>query len=265
MPTRLACLIAVCVLACQACVRIDRRSSNPVPGDLLAAVAGHWQGTWSSARIGSGGQSAGTLQLTVQQFGQHPVVQFTTDNPCLPPRSYLLSLEAGGLELRSGDILFLGSFGGEHRTLAGTYRCDTDDGDWQAVWVTAADPVGDVTGNWLGVFESQEPPVGGGIALRLEQFWEAGSLRVRGEVDFLGQSVGGSPSLMQVTDGRASWQDGRFQVRLVTDQQQEAILILMGDGPAGELLVQGQMLLGSPGGTRANGPWRATRIDDPGR
>lgn len=247
------CALLMPLLLLSGCFKIERQSSGtPVP--VTARLMGEWLGNWGSDG-GMDGATYGMLVLSVQTFQGRPVLRLESDNPCLLPQDYTLTMVDRHLELRgNGDAVFQADFAADLKSLTGSYSCGLDRGTWSASWVRELAPIGDVSGHWIGTFIATSPvQTTGVLQMDLLQQWVNGSLRVTGRLS--------SPSLPEelvVTNGDVVFDEGSFQLRLMTDTSAPFVM-MGGSGDAGTLVIdEGEIVLGVPPGTLVgSGTWRA--------
>jgi hypothetical protein len=248
------CASLVLPLLLCGCFKIEARSTAPTSSNVTEQLMGEWIGTWGSADVGT--QSTGVLTLSVQSFLGLPVLRLQSDNPCLLPQDYTLTMVDRHLELHgSDDAVFAADIAADLRSLEGTYSCTMGNGTWSASWVRDLGPVGDVTGHWLGAFAATSPIQATGVlSLDLQQQWVHGVLRVTGQLS--------SPSLpqpMAISNGDVVFDEGTFQLELTTDPTSAPFVMLSALGDSHSMLVHdGQVVIGIPPGTLlGSGTWRA--------
>ncbi|HZN37963.1 MAG TPA: hypothetical protein VFD82_04125 [Planctomycetota bacterium] len=199
------------------------RTGEQIPADL----EGVWQGSWQSQQA----SLSGTLTLQLQEWDNKAVVSVATDNPCVEPHDYDLSLLPGRIELRDdGELVFAAVFG-PGRTLTGTYVCHQDSGQWAAAWTEALPPIVDLSGTWLGSVAAAGFPV---VALSLElvQSVRHGSIVLDGLL-----TLPEIPGVQVLLTGGAVFRQGGFDMLLATSPTSNPSLVLTGFGSTEPLRV----------------------------
>ncbi|MFN6147077.1 MAG: hypothetical protein ACK5AL_12015 [Planctomycetota bacterium] len=203
MSSRRLLLLGPC-LWLSACGEI--RSTVPaVPSAVPAALVGEWSGAWTAA-AGDGG---GELALRVQEFAGQPVVQITTDLPCLAGPSFQLQLAAANFTVRVGEAVVLSGALTAPGELRGSFGCGAGDGAWQATRTRVLPAVADLTGRWTGTLFYDGLPAAP-FALDLRMALDSGVLRLDGDI-FV---EGSDPA--EVVGIASSFDDQGFVIQLTT-------------------------------------------------
>jgi len=202
------------------------------------AMEGEWTGAWSSAN----GSNTGSLNLRLQSYAGQAVVAVTINNPCVVPRTYQIFVTSTTIELHADGEVVLAAVLGDDRTMAGTYRCDQDEGLWQAVWQRDLPPVRDLSGLWEGTVSAAG--TGSGtvpLQLILHQSVRGGVVVVDGSLAL--------PGLLGVplgVTGSVRFRDGAFDFLLGTTSGVVPSVQLAGLGDAEELVIDDGLLLAPP-------------------
>jgi hypothetical protein len=208
--------LTACLAACG-----DLKVRSVAPTQTVPAVLeGLWLGTWQSAK----NQTAGLLEIRIQQFHGEAVVEILIDNPCLLPDDYELILTADGILLRLGGETVMQADLLEDGQLVGFYDCALDDGGWQAEWVEGLPSLLDLSGSWEGriyAIGQQEQP----IYMTLEQSVSAGRLVLHGDADLPAAFPFGVP-----LEGYVRFGPDEFELTLFTPLGVEPSLYLTGVG-----------------------------------
>jgi hypothetical protein len=200
------------------------RTGKVIPADL----EGVWHGTWTSEQASLNG----TLTLQLQEWHNTAVVSVATDNPCLEPHDYDLSLSAGRIELRdNGQIVFAATFG-PNRTLTGTYVCHADSGQWAAQWTEALPPIVDLSGTWVGTVSTAGVPAQA-LSLELLQSVRHGMIVLDGLLTL--PELAGAQVLLT---GSAEFHQDGFDLLLATFPSSNPALVLTGFGSTEPLRVE---------------------------
>ena len=237
-------------IAAAACFKMQLHTT--VHAGVPAALRGHWTGSWSS----TAGGSNGAIALRVPEFLDHPVLRLDTDHPCIHPGRYTFVSLGLHFELRSGDQpVFVATLDPETRTLAGTYQCPEDRGDWAAHWDGELPAIGDLTGSWQGAISGGQPAQTLRLELELQQRWEDGFLLLDGTVRLpdvqFEQPLGG---------GLVEWHTDHFELLLRVDGAVGAVLMLQAIGDVDHLSVQdGIVAVDDPRVPFHSGLWSAAR------
>jgi len=199
------------------------RTGEIIPADL----EGVWQGSWQSQQA----SLSGTLTLQLQEWQNKAVVSVATDNPCVEPHDYDLSLSAGKIELRDhGEIVFAAQFG-PNRTLTGTYVCHQDSGQWAAQWTEALPPIVDLSGTWFGSLSTAGLPAQA-LSIELLQSVRHGTIVLDGLLRL--PELSGAQVLLT---GSAVFRKDGFDVLLATFPSSNPSLVLTGFGSTEPLRV----------------------------
>ncbi len=254
MPHRLALpiVLSIALGLLPACFRIDHSSRAVPPSTAVPpALLGEWIGTWEGLP-----DTSGAVRLTVQELASEPLLRVESDNPCLLPQTFTLFVSATHLELRgSAGSVFAADLDPVGRVLRGTWSCGERHGGWSASWRRELGAIGDISGAWIGHATLTLPLVRTEpIALRLQQGLLGGVLRVTGRV-----SVPGVIGDMGIDDGEVVWDQGRFEMVLLTDRLETPVVLLAGSGNGQNLVIDdGQLVASTPaGGLLGVGTWRA--------
>ena len=212
-------LVLILFAAFGSCGDIQVRST-PGTTAISSALAGEWQGAWSSGRTSSGGG----LTLRLQDFGGEPVVSFVIDNPCLAPAQYDLVLQGGLVSLVAGGAPVLVASLSAPDELSGSYGCAEDDGVWSARRVAPLPELLDLSGEWSGVLAvpglGDEP-----VEVSLSQRVQAGQLLLDALVYL--------PSLLPAPvpmGGIVQFSESTFALQLASSISAGTLLVVQGDG-----------------------------------
>lgn len=212
-------LVISLFLALCSCGDIEVRST-PGTTSVSSALAGEWQGTWSSGRT----STTGALTLRLQDFGGEPVVSFEIDNLCLAPAQYDLVLQGGLVSLVNDGVPVLVASLSAPEELSGSYGCAADDGVWTAQRTGALPELLDLSGEWGGVLAApglaDEP-----IEVSLSQRVQAGQL-VLDALVYLPNSLP-APVPMQ---GIVQFAEDTFEVQLASSIGAGPLLAVQGVG-----------------------------------
>lgn len=215
--------IVLSLLLATACADVTTTTPAPAPA-VPAALAGEWEGIWTSTAL----ESTGDLLLRVQEFDGQPVVQIDTDLPCIAGTSFQLDFTATSFTASIGDQEVLRGEVAADGTLSGTYACAAGTGSWQAERLRPLPAVADLSGDWTGALyrEGATPQP---FTLDLQMTLESGVLRLAGAI-----TVQGEPTDTIV--GYASeFDDAGYQVFFETSG---GVLRAQGNGSYGPLRVE---------------------------
>lgn len=226
------------------------------PQSIPAQMQGEWTGTWTSAN----GVAHGDLLVRLQTFDDNPVVGFETNHPEMQIIDFRFLFLGRHVEIHSSDptdnAVFSGDTAADLRTMTGTYSCIGDAGTWQTAWHRTLPPIGDVSGDWVGGFESFQPPLQAPLHLQLVQTWVDGVLHVRGEID-----VPGTDNQIAIHDGIVDWRENDFVLLLTTDPNAPPTVLLQAAGARSQFSVSGALQV-DPGSGQpvVTAVWTATMV-----
>lgn len=214
---RRSCLVAAALLVPAACdVQYVRIGYDEDP---LAALAGEWQGSWTSTADGS----SGSLTVRVQQFRGEPLVELLLANPCLVPGDYDLTLRNGRIELgRAGEVV-LAAAARPDGTLGGSYDCGADHGVLMATWSRTLPAPLDLAGSWQGELLLADSPA---VPLQVQFTQQA----VAGTLVLAAQVAAPDLDLAVALDGAVEFRDEQFQFLLRSPPAVSPEIVLVGLG-----------------------------------
>jgi hypothetical protein len=232
-----------------------RLQTTITPQAIPAQMEGEWSGTWTSTATAA----HGSLEVRLQTFASNPVVRFETDHPAMQVSDFRFLFLGQHVEIHATDATaaaFSGDIASGLRTMEGTYRCAGDAGTWQAVWSRTLPPIGDVSGDWFGGFESFQPPVQAPLHLHLVQTWIDGLLHVTGEID-----VPGTSNQIAIQDGIVEWRESDFVILMTTDPAAPPTVLLQAAGVRSQFTVNGALQVDPGGGLpTVTAVWTATMV-----
>jgi hypothetical protein len=254
MRLPLVCHLVLLSVLLAGCGKL-RLQTTITPQAIPAQMEGEWTGTWTSSTNGA----QGTLHVRLQTFANNPVVRFENDHPVMQVSDFRFLFLGRHVEIHASDATaaaFSGDVAAGLRTMSGVYSCTGDAGTWQAAWNRVLPPIGDVSGDWLGGFETFEPPLQAPLHLQLVQTWVDGVLHVSGEID-----VPGTSNQVAIQDGIVEWRETDYVILLTTDPAAPPTVLMQAAGTRSQFTVNGALQV-DPGGGQAvvSAVWTATMV-----